>query len=230
MASRQDKLKLTETGAAALRDWLRRRGWTLERLAQAAGLPHAMASSRAIKRQGGLTLEQIAKIVSLAGGELTAAQLVGLELAAAVPVLPVAPPPPRAAPPAVRASPAASPHPAEPADGDDQADGAAPKDLGDRYLEAAYPAAAMTLARAASGGDREGEPPPTPSQIRSALAVVEFVGGKARQREETQREVEHAPEEQLMKKLRFVYSQLTGKTVAAVEAEERGEFSGEGLA
>jgi hypothetical protein len=214
----KDKLKLTEPGADALRAWMRSRGWTLERLASESGMPHAMACSRALRRQGALTLEQIGRVVALAGGELTAAQLVGLDLAAAIPSLPLV---------AQRASAsAAPPRPSEPVDDEDPDPGTALKDRGDRHLEAAYPGAALTLARAASG---EGTPP-TPSQIRSALAVVEIVGGKARQREESQREVAHAPEDQLMARLRLVYSQLTGKSVAALEAEERGDFSGEGIA
>lgn len=99
-----DKLKLTEAGAGALKAWLRRNGVTLAGLAEAmGGGAHAMTASRALKRQAWLTLEQAGNVVAFAGGELTAAQLVGMDAAAAVPVLPLrqrrpapAPVPPRA--------------------------------------------------------------------------------------------------------------------------------------
>jgi hypothetical protein len=98
-----DKLKLTEAGAGALRAWLQRNGVTLAGLAEAmGGGAHAMTASRALKRQAWLTLEQAGNVVAFAGGELTAAQLVGMDAAAAVPVLPLRKrrPMPPSAPPA----------------------------------------------------------------------------------------------------------------------------------
>lgn len=90
MASNGDKLKLTEAGTAALRAWLRRNGVTLAALADTmGGGAHAMTASRALKRQAWLTLEQAGNLVAYAGGELTAAQLFGMDASAAVPVLPL---------------------------------------------------------------------------------------------------------------------------------------------
>lgn len=102
MASNGDKLRLTEAGTAALRAWLRRNGVTLAALADAmGGGAHAMTASRALKRQAWLTLEQAGNLVAYAGGELTAAQLFGMDASAAVPVLPLRPrrQAPRPAPP-----------------------------------------------------------------------------------------------------------------------------------
>lgn len=64
-----------------------------------------MAPGRALKRQGWLTLEQVGRLVAFCGGEVTAAQLVGLDCAAAVPVFPLRQRAP--APPAPASSPAA---------------------------------------------------------------------------------------------------------------------------
>lgn len=102
----EGKLKLTEPGADALRTWMRRRGVSLAELAQAMET-NQMAPGRALKRQGWLTLEQVGRLVAFCGGEVTAAQLVGLDCAAAVPVFPLrqrAPAPPApASPPAALA-------------------------------------------------------------------------------------------------------------------------------
>ena len=103
-----DKLKFTEPGAEALRTWMRRRGVSLAELAQAMET-NQMAPGRALKRQGWLTLEQVGRLVAFCGGEVTAAQLVGLDCAAAVPVFPLrqrarpAPPAPAVAPAALDA-------------------------------------------------------------------------------------------------------------------------------
>lgn len=98
-----EKLKLTEAGAAALKAWADRRGVTLADLGDAAGT-HIMFARRLLRREGLATLEQLGRIVAYCGGELTAAQLVGLELAASVPTFPV-----RVLPPA---SPGSAPAPA----------------------------------------------------------------------------------------------------------------------
>lgn len=114
--ARTDKLKLTEPGAEALRSWMRRRGVSLAELAQAMET-NQMAPGRALKRQGWLTLEQVGRLVAFCGGEVTAAQLVGLDCAAAVPVFPLRQ---RAGPAATAPSPAT--HPEALADDDEDED------------------------------------------------------------------------------------------------------------
>lgn len=86
MASGGDKIRLTESGAAALKAWMETRGVSLSALGEATRT-HVMWSRRLIRREGLATLEQVGLIVAYAGGELTAGQLVGLELAAQVPQL-----------------------------------------------------------------------------------------------------------------------------------------------
>jgi hypothetical protein len=81
------KVRLTESGAEALKAWMENRGVTLQALGDQTRT-HAMWSRRLLRREGaGATLEQIGMVVAYAGGELTAGQLVGLELAAQVPQL-----------------------------------------------------------------------------------------------------------------------------------------------
>lgn len=84
-----DKLKLSDTGAEALRSWMARRSVTLVELGDAIPGAHPMAVSRWCKRQGLLTLEQLGHLVAYAAGELTAEMLVGIELASAVPTYPL---------------------------------------------------------------------------------------------------------------------------------------------
>ncbi len=87
----RDRLKLTEQGAEALKTWCARRGVTLVALGAAAGVESAMWARRLLRREGLATLEQVGAIVGFCGGEVTGAQLLGLDLAAAVPVVPLRP-------------------------------------------------------------------------------------------------------------------------------------------
>jgi hypothetical protein len=116
----EGKVKLTESGASALRAWTQRTGAGLADLAEAMGT-NQMAPSRAMKRQGWLTLEQTGRLVAFAGGELTAEMLVGMERAGAVPVYP--PRARRAAPLPVQAAAAPSPSSTPPVDSDADEDG-----------------------------------------------------------------------------------------------------------
>lgn len=96
MGTDDGRVKLTESGARSLRGWLDREGVTLAQLADVLALPHAMAATRAVRRQGLLSLEQVGRLVAFARGELTAEMLVGLARAPGVPAFPfravVAPP------------------------------------------------------------------------------------------------------------------------------------------
>jgi hypothetical protein len=219
MARKEDTLKLTESGAAAVRAWMLRHGVTLVALAQAAGLPHQMAASRAIKREGRLSLEQVGKLVSHAGGELTAAQLVGMDMAAAIPVVAVQPPPaprPASAPPRATA-PALPPEQPEPGAEAMDDDGIDLKSLGSEAL-----GVLVEGMRAAAPGSSE--------RRRHADLVRAYVSGKARQAEEKREEPQHVTDDELMRKMQLIESQWTGRSLASIEAEDRGDYEGEGLA
>lgn len=84
----EGKVKLTESGAKALSAWAARSGVTLVALGEVMRT-HAMAASRALRRQGCLTLEQVGQVVAYSGGELTAEMLVGLERAPGIPRYPL---------------------------------------------------------------------------------------------------------------------------------------------
>ena len=201
------KTKLTETGAAALRAWATRNGVTLVQLGEVLG-GHAMTARRAMTREGHLTLEQVGALVAYARGELTAEQLVGLARAPSIPVLPQRPGP-VAAP---RPPPAQEPAPAvAPAAGleDERA-----------LVDEAMALFARQMREAASEGERR----------RCAELLVEHIAGKARQREERKEEPTRAADDALMRKLRLIEAQLTGRTIDSLEAEARGDYEGEGLA
>jgi hypothetical protein len=81
-----EKVRLTESGAAALKAWMADHSVSLARLGEGTKT-HAMWIKRLVRREGLATLEQIARVVACAGGELTAGQLVGMEIGAHVPQL-----------------------------------------------------------------------------------------------------------------------------------------------
>lgn len=85
------KMRLEEAGAKALQAWCKARDVSLQVLGEGMGGSHhpVMLARRAMTREGLLTLEQIGRTVSFCAGEVTAAQLVGLDLAAAIPVFPL---------------------------------------------------------------------------------------------------------------------------------------------
>jgi len=87
----KDRVRLTEDGARALQAWCKRRDVTLMALGVVVGATNAMWGRRFLHRQGLATLEQVGAIVGFCGGEVSAAQLVGLDLATAVPVMPLRP-------------------------------------------------------------------------------------------------------------------------------------------
>jgi hypothetical protein len=87
----KDRVRLTEDGARALQAWCKRRDVTLMALGVVVGASNAMWGRRFLHRQGLATLEQVGAIVGFCGGEVSAAQLVGLDLATAVPVMPLRP-------------------------------------------------------------------------------------------------------------------------------------------
>lgn len=107
----ENKLKLTESGASALRSWMARNSVSLVELGEAIPGGHPMAVSRWCKRQGLLTLEQLGHLVAYSYGELTAEMLVGRDRAPGVPSYPL-----RQRPPA-RVSVVSAPVRAAPADG-----------------------------------------------------------------------------------------------------------------
>ena len=88
MLTKDGKVKLTEAGAEALNAWVRRTGAGLSDLAGAMGT-NQMLPSRALRRQGWLTLEQAGRLVAFIGGEITAEQLFGSDRAGAVPTYPL---------------------------------------------------------------------------------------------------------------------------------------------
>jgi len=85
---REDAVKLTETGARLLSDWLENNGVRRAELGEHLGFPNQMGAHRALTRKGRLTFEQVGRAVALTGGKVTAAELVGEDLAGKVPVLP----------------------------------------------------------------------------------------------------------------------------------------------
>lgn len=199
------KTKLTESGAAALRAWTQRNGVTLVQLGEVmGGGAHAMTARRAMTREGHLTLEQVGALVAYARGELTAEMLVGLARAPSIPVLPMRAPPVAhqvATPPAPGASPAGVE--------DERA-----------LVDEAMALFARQMREAQSEGERR----------RCAELLVEHIAGKARQREERKEDPQRATDEALLRKLRLVEAQLTGRTLESLEAEARGDYEGEGLA
>lgn len=220
--AKEGTLKLTPGGAQALRAWMQRHGVTLAGLAKSAGLPHSMAASRALKLEGRLSLEQVGNLVGCAGGELTAAQLVGLELAAAIPVLPAVQPPPAprpaSAPPRVDApAPPPGQPPGQPEIEALDDDGIDLKSLGSEAL-----GVLVEGMRAAAPGSSE--------RRRHADLVRAYVSGKARQAEEKREEPQHVSDDELMRKMQLIESQWTGRSLASIEAEDRGDYEGEGLA
>jgi hypothetical protein len=114
----KDRVRLTEDGARALQAWCKRRDVTLMALSVVVGASNAMWGRRFLHRQGLATLEQVGAIVGFCGGEVSAAQLVGLDLATAVPVMPLRPlrrigvQPMSAAPPVLGVVPGPAPTPA----------------------------------------------------------------------------------------------------------------------
>jgi antitoxin component HigA of HigAB toxin-antitoxin module len=82
------RARLTDVGVAVLTAWMKRTGTSGSELAQAMSV-NPMRASRALKRQGWLSLEEVGHVVAFAGGELTAEMLVGQERAPAIPTYPL---------------------------------------------------------------------------------------------------------------------------------------------
>lgn len=122
----KDRIKLTEDGARALKAWCQRRDVSQVALGAAAGVHNAMWGRRLLRREGLATLEQVGAIVGFCAGEVSAAQLVGLDLATAVPVMPLRPlrrigvQPSEATPAGAGGAPGVLPPPPSP--GDDEVD------------------------------------------------------------------------------------------------------------
>lgn len=206
------RVKFDLNGARKLESWLEKRSIPVVRLSEEMACEHKMALPRALRREGYVLLWQVGRAVAFTGGDVSASDLVGPKLAKAVPLFP-----------------SCGPRASKPAEGRAEADGRPELDPdrrseAERMMVQSYPDAIRVFAEAVKGE------PVSPAALRAAAFVAEAVAGKARQKEAERTVDDHAPDDALLLKLQLIYAQYTGRALASIQAEDRGEYEGKGLA
>jgi hypothetical protein len=180
----QGRVKLTQSGAQALSDWMAAHAATLVELGEACGT-HAMAAKRMITLAGRLSLEQVGQVVAFTRGEVSAEALVGCELAPRVPLVAVAPEP--ALPEEAAPVPPTAPH----------VDSAVGENVDvEELARATTPENIETLRRLRDSAKSQS------LRARCALALNEIANGKPGQRERQEKNEFPVREEELVEKFR----------------------------
>ena len=195
------ELKPPPAALRALSEWMEANGGILRSALVSILETHQTQVHRVFNGQGCLSLTQRRALEKFTEGAITEAMLAGREA-----------PPSRIAPP--RQEPA--PPTLSPEDAEKYLEGAAAK---------ALPWGIGALLKQAKSTKSD------PERRRTIALLFDRLDGKARQREEKQRDIEHATDEELLRKLILIEAQLGGRSLAWVEAETAGgEYQGEGLA